>query len=143
MASILRTSCLKERCGASSLEGWGPAPRLVCASWSLLRGRFAAPQDEGVGVKKLRESAVNLLKSLARVTSCAGFRAPNQRAAPSRSRSPWRNPFRRDEPNCTQIRPEPSLAVRTRGGSAPGRKRRERGSILDAHRGNLRLRSAE
>jgi hypothetical protein len=45
--------------------------------WSVLRGRFAAPQNEVFGArpkerKKLRKGAVKPLKSLARVNLCAG-----------------------------------------------------------------------
>jgi hypothetical protein len=45
------------------------------ASWTALRGRFAAPQGkvfamETEGAKELRKSAANPLKSLARVNFC-------------------------------------------------------------------------
>src|SRR5271169_4674821 len=46
---------------ASRLEGWSSC-RLVCASWTALRGRFAAPQDEAVGVYNDSEMAPQALE---------------------------------------------------------------------------------
>jgi hypothetical protein len=53
-----------------SVSKHGPARRFG-ASRSVLRGRFAAPQDEGVKLTKFHKSALKSLKTLARATFCA------------------------------------------------------------------------
>jgi len=75
-----------------------PARHLVCAPWGVhstgsgqaLRGRFAAPRDECLGVTKLpklREIAPNQLRPLVRVNLCeADRRTPVRRLAHARAR---------------------------------------------------------
>src|ERR1700677_3714629 len=73
-----KASCLKERCPASRLRrrsGIDQGLRRL-SPWSVLRGRFATPQNEVFGrrakrAKELRKSAANRLKSLAYVNLCA------------------------------------------------------------------------